>query len=69
MLEHYSFIDVEELMSVMVMLSNPRTEEEVRNSQSEALKLSHPIRSLTINWPMTGEDHDPGGGQERRWAH
>ena len=33
----FSFIDIEELMSVMVMLGNPRTEEEVRRiTQSEA---------------------------------
>ena len=28
----FSFIDIEELMSVMVMLGNPRTEDEVRIS-------------------------------------
>ena len=48
------FIDVEELMSVMVMLGNPRSEDEV----------SGPIRARYFqDWPITGEDHDPGGGQ------
>ena len=37
----FSFIDIEELMSVMVMLGNPRTEEEVRRiTQSEAWQLT-----------------------------
>ena len=33
----FSFIDIEELMSVMVMLGNPRTEDEVSISQSQAI--------------------------------